>query len=227
MAEELAVVDSIKESWDPFKDNLALTFGIPLVMTLVPTIVVVLPIGGLAFVIGLGSALADKSAASGAAMLMLLPLALVGAVLFAIVYGAIRVGWTKICLALVRGESASFGDLKAGLAWMMPFVITMLIVGVATAIGACLFVIPGIFIAVRTAFAPFLVIDQNLGPVDAIKKSNEMVTGISWQILLYLVLYGAANVVTGLVPIVSIVAPFAVMGIFDIALAKIYLSRAK
>ena len=82
--------------------------------------------------------------------------------------------------------------------------------------------IPGVFFAVRTSFAPYLVVDKNLGPIEALKESNEMVTGYSWQILLYIVLYGFTNIVTGCIPVVGAAAA---MGFFDLLLTRLYRYR--
>jgi hypothetical protein len=53
-------------------------------------------------------------------------------------------------------------------------------------------------------------------------RSNELVTGYSWQILIYHCLYFLAGTVGGFIPVVGSIA---VMGYFDMTLAKIYVLR--
>lgn len=73
--------------------------------------------------------------------------------------------------------------------------------------------------------APFLLIDENLGPIEALVKSNELVTGQSWQIFIYFLAYGIINFVAGSIPLLGIVLSVAVMGYFDLALCRMYLQR--
>jgi len=109
--------------------------------------------------------------------------------------------------------------------WLLNFVIVMFIIGVGTAIGGILFVVPGIIFAIRTSMAPFLIVDENLGPIEAIVKSNELVTGYSWQLFIYFLAYAVINFVAGSIPLLNMVLPIAVMGFFDLALCRIYLMR--
>ena len=49
-------------------------------------------------------------------------------------------------------------------------------------IGIVFLIIPGIIIACRLAFVPYLVMDKNLDPVAAVEKSWEMTLGHGWKI---------------------------------------------
>ena len=49
-------------------------------------------------------------------------------------------------------------------------------------IGIVFLIIPGIIIACRLAFVPYLVMDKNLDPVAAVEKSWEMTKGHGWKI---------------------------------------------
>lgn len=67
-------------------------------------------------------------------------------------------------------------------------ILRSLIVGIAT----CLFIIPGIYVAVRLIFSEYAVIDQNMGIIEAMKYSWRITKGSFWR------LFGAA-IVGGLV----------------------------
>jgi uncharacterized membrane protein len=221
------VMELLKQAWEPFKANLGLTLGVPAVLMIVPFLLVGLPACFAAFIIVGAAALGHHSAVTqGPGMLMaLMPVIIIGAPLFAVVYNAIRVGWTKILLSLARGESAAFSDLFQAKEWFLNFLVVNVIIGIATAIGGFCLVVPGVFIAVRTSLAPFLVVDQHLGPIEALIRSNELVEGYSWQIALYLLLFFAANMVVGAVPFIGQILPVAVLGYFDLAMAMIYIMR--
>jgi uncharacterized membrane protein len=57
--------------------------------------------------------------------------------------------------------------------------------------GTILLIIPGIYWAVRYRFSMYAVIDEGLGPVDAIKRSGQLTRGVWWHLFLfYLVMIG-------------------------------------
>ena len=57
------------------------------------------------------------------------------------------------------------------------------LLGIAIVIGLVLFVIPGIILAVRLAFVPFLVADEGLGTLDALRASWRRTSGHSWTLV--------------------------------------------
>ena len=206
------------------KDNLFMSVGGAALLCYVPLVVVVVPACILAFVVAGGTAMLTKGN-EFASFMSLLPVALISALFFAVIYNIIRVGWTRITLMLNKGQEATFGEFAQSMPWFVNFLVTCVLIGIATTIGAFFFVIPGVFIAVRTAFAPYLVVEKNMSAVEAIMKSNELVTGYSWQILGYLALLWVANAVSYNIPILQFVLGPAVMAYFDVVLARIYLMR--
>ncbi|HEY9792306.1 MAG TPA: hypothetical protein V6D22_18025 [Candidatus Obscuribacterales bacterium] len=218
---DIPPIDMVKSAWEPFKDNLLLTLGVPAILIYVPLILVAVPVSIISVIVLGAAALTNPKS-----MLAIWPVVVIGCFAFAVVYNLIRVGWTRILLKLAAGEHPPFSELTKATPWFWNFLIVNFLIGAATFVGSLFFVLPGIFIAVRTCMAPYLVVDRNMGPVEAIKESNNLVTGYSWQILGYYVMFTVANLVAGFVPIVHIVLPVAVMGFFDLALTKIYLMRA-
>ena len=224
---EVAFMDLFKECIPPVQNNMLIAIGVPAILIYVPLIVVGVPAGIIAFLVAGGTALLTRGsdAQTGAAMLAVMPIAVIAAIAFAVVYNVIRVGWTNVMLKMLRGQTATFGDLAESMPWFVNFLITMVIIGLGTALGTLLFIVPGILIAIRTSMAPFLVVDRNMTPVAALIRSNELVTGYSWQILGYFILYGIANAVATNIPIIQFVSGPAAMGYFDLVLARIYLMR--
>jgi hypothetical protein len=218
---DTSIVDIVRDTWPSFKDYWTVALGMPALLCYVPFLLVGIPAGIVAFVV-MGASAAMKSSAVSMAMI---PVVIVACVCFAAVYNVIRVGWARATLLIAQGQGASFSDMKAGMPWFINFLIVNCVIGIATAIGTLLFIVPGILIAARCSFAPLLVIDENLPPIEAIMRSNQLVTGYTWQMCFYYVAYGVANLIGGLIPFVSIVAPVAVMGYFDLALARIYYLR--
>lgn len=74
-------------------------------------------------------------------------------------------------------------------------VVAALLVGLGTAVGILLFVIPGLVFAFLAQFTLFFVIDRRMAPVDAIRASFTLVTrNLGTVVLLFLAVY-AANLV--------------------------------
>jgi membrane-anchored glycerophosphoryl diester phosphodiesterase (GDPDase) len=74
------------------------------------------------------------------------------------------------------------------------------------AIGFILLIVPGIVLAVRLAFVPFLVVDEGRGPVEALTESWNRTNGYSWTILgaaalaVVIILVGLVLLVVGSIP---------------------------
>jgi len=220
---DVPLIDLIRDSWPVFQSNLGVSLGVPAFLIAIPLLVVGLPTCIIALIAGVLAGLVNKALIMPVEMLI----GLIALPLFALAYSYIRAGWIIITLRMNKGEECRFGDWKNGRRWLINMTLTMFLVGVGTTLASLLLIIPGIFFAVRTSFAAFLVVDEDLGPIEAIKRSNELITGYSWQILLYHALYTFANLVAGIIPVIGMVLPVASMGFFDLALAKIYLYRTE
>lgn len=49
--------------------------------------------------------------------------------------------------------------------------------------GFLLLILPGIYFMLMFMFAPYLVIDKNMGPIEALKASKKITKGIKWDII--------------------------------------------
>ena len=92
-------------------------------------------------------------------------------------------GIIAITLKFVDLEKPSFSDLFHTQS-LINFILTSIISGVIVAIGFVLLVVPGVIFALKLQFAKYLVIDKNMGPVEAIQKSWNMTRKITWNLFL-------------------------------------------
>ncbi len=215
---ETPFIDLIRDTWPLFQDNWKISVGVAAILSYVPFIVVGIPFCALAFIVGVMFGFVNK----GLIFPAMIPIGFLGVIAFAVAYNLVRVGWTRIMLKLVRGESATFSDLKQVKPWWVNFVILHFIIGVGTFLGGWLLIVPGVLFFIRTCFAPFLLIEENLTPVEAIMRSNDLVTGYSWQILGYFCFYFIANIVASSLPVAGLLLQVASMGFFDLTLARLY-----
>jgi len=58
-----------------------------------------------------------------------------------------------------------------------------LLVALVIAAGLILLIVPGIIFALMFMFAPLIVIERELGPIDAMKESNRITRGHKWPLL--------------------------------------------
>jgi hypothetical protein len=65
---------------------------------------------------------------------------------------------------------------------MGEFILVSAFVGMGTALAALFLFVPGAVIAIAWSLAPLLVIDKNMEPLAAIKKSNDLTYGKKWTI---------------------------------------------
>lgn len=212
-------VDLIRNTYPLFSSEWKLTVGGPALYFYLPALVVGIPVVIFALVIGVIVLFVNK----GLYWPAMFPIGLVGVILYALAVNWIRVSWTEIALRLLRGEKPLLAELLKSSPKFINFFLTLLIIGVATAIGGVCFIIPGVFIAVRTAFAPFLVVDENLGPMEALLKSNQLVSGYSWQVLGAFAVLFLVNMVAGLIPLAHLIVTPASAGYFDLVVGQMYL----
>jgi hypothetical protein len=115
--------------------------------------------------------------------LFLLPI-----VIFGLTYGflfmpIIKYGEKYMFLKAVRNEEADLKLLFDGFKTRyLNIVLANLIVFALVLIGFLMIIIPGIIVACRLAFVPYLVMDKNLEPMQAVEKSWQMTRGHGWKI---------------------------------------------
>lgn len=110
-------------------------------------------------------------------------------------------------LRAARGETPDVGDLFVafrGDYWQA--VLASIVLHAIIAIGTALLVVPGIIAAVRLCWVPYLVIDEKLDALVALRESWERTRGYGWTIFgiwllaIPIALVGLILLVVGIVP---------------------------
>lgn len=111
----------------------------------------------------------------------------------------LNMGILKISLVLGRGMSRpSYKELFTTIKPFWVFLGASLLMGLLVAIGMVLLVVPGIIAAITLQFATYLVIDKNLGVVEALKESARITQGNRWKLLGVMIVLALVNVIGGL-----------------------------
>jgi uncharacterized membrane protein len=147
--------------------------------------------------------------------------------LYQLVVGApIGYGAAYAFLRAVRGQRPEVSDLFVPFqrAWLNS-VLANLIVTVAVVIGFILLIIPGIFVAVKLSLVPFIVIDEGLGPFQAIEASWKRTSGHWWTLFLsgllgvIVIIVGFILLIVGSIPATMLVY-LAFAALFDAISAR-------
>lgn len=145
--------------------------------------------------------------------------------LFLAIYFGLRIGWMAICLKISKGQPAPFSEFFSNFSYFLNFLMVNILVSIVVFAGFCLLIIPGVFLGIRLVFAPLLVLDQNLGPIEAMKKSWEMVEGQALKVFLSGVAVFVVNLIVSFIPFLGSIAQIFVTAYYDLLICTIYRNK--
>ncbi len=122
-------------------------------------------------------------------------------------------------LKAARNEKLDIGDTFSGFRNYWNTVGAGALVALAVIAGIILLVVPGIYIACKLAFTPYLVVDRKMRATEAMEASWRMTNGHGWKVF-FIGLLGIPIVIAGLICLVLGVI-ISIMWI-NMALASLY-----
>ena len=170
-----SISGALKFGWEKTKSNFLFILGVT----------------ALSFIISMLSGQIQEVLGEGAPV--------VGMILFVLGYivsSVLTIGYYKIFLKLHDGQHADFKDLYQHYKLFWGYLVTSVIYGVAVVIGLILFVIPGIYLAIKYMFALVILIDEEtISATDALKKSSDITLGVKWSLFGFLLLLILINLI--------------------------------
>lgn len=116
-------------------------------------------------------------------LLFLFPIVLFGLAYAFLFVPVIKYGEKYLFLKAMRDEEPDLKILFEGFKnKYLNIILSNLIVTALIGIGIVMLIIPGIIIACRLAFVPYLVMDRDLDAMKAVEKSWQMTKGYGWTI---------------------------------------------
>src|SRR3989344_423203 len=102
--------------------------------------------------------------------------------LAAIVAGFIlELGLIRAYLDLDNGTEDKIAVLFSEYRLVWRYFGAALLYGIMVVFGLILLIVPGVYLALKYQFFAYLIVDQNLGILDALKQSSEMTRDIKWK----------------------------------------------
>jgi len=106
----------------------------------------------------------------------------------------VGLGIMRMALRFVDGEKGELVDLFSTFSLITSYLIASVLVGLVVMLGFCLLILPGIYWAVRLYMFPWVIVDKQVGPFEAMRQSWAMTDGSFWNMFLLGVLLCGINI---------------------------------
>ena len=100
----------------------------------------------------------------------------------------------RIGLRFCSSEVADFDDLYNQYPKFGNFLVGSILYFLIVVAGLILLIIPGIYWGIRYHFYGYLILDQDMNPIDAIKRSGQLTRGVWWHLLGFWIVMWALTV---------------------------------
>jgi len=131
----------------------------------------------------------------------------------------LAIGFLKIALKLSRDQKPHISELISNGSYLVSYILGSICYALAVIGGMILLIIPGIILMVMLQMYPYLIIDKNMGPLEALKRSREITKGSRVQLCVFgliLLLFNMAGLLC------LVVGLFFTMPASAVAMAYIY-----
>lgn len=145
-------------------------------------------------------------------------IALLWAIAF-IVSELIHLGFVNISLRYVDQKNVNLGHLFSIFPQIVQFIIANILYSLLVGIGLILFIVPGIYWAVKYCLFPYFIIDKKSGPIEAFKLSGQATHGAKWDLFAF----GIVSIIISWLGLICLVVGlFAALPTIWVASAAIY-----
>jgi hypothetical protein len=114
----------------------------------------------------------------------------------------------RVTVDFSEGRKASFAEsTRAGLAVALPLFLLGTLSAIALALGFVLLVAPGVILYIMWSVAAPALVEERLGPIDALGRSRALTSGARWKIFaLMLVVLASYWIVSGIIGAITVVS---------------------
>ncbi|MBI3980469.1 DUF975 family protein [Candidatus Microgenomates bacterium] len=136
----------------------------------------------------------------------------------------ISMGVLKIYLKVVDGQPYKLEDILSTAHLWLKYLIGSILYVVIVMIGLLLLIVPGIILAVKYQYLMYLVIDEELGPLEALGKSGRITNGNKFNLFIWGLIMALVNAVGVLAFFVGL---FVTIPLTSVASAYVYRKLSK
>jgi len=140
--------------------------------------------------------------------------------LFTVLQILLGMGVVKLALASYDNKKRPFSDIYAPYSLFFNYVIASILYMLIIAGGLVLVIVPGIFWAIRFGYFHYAVIDESLGPIEALKKSYYATSGQEWHLLGFSIVVGIISILFSVV--VPFIGPLVAVSIQALSMGYVY-----
>ena len=101
---------------------------------------------------------------------------------------------TRISLDLYDTGEADLSKIGGLLPQFLPYLGGKILYGLIVLIGLILLVVPGVIVSYMLLYVGYLIIDRNLGPIEALKESKVVTDGSKWHLFLFSLAVALLNI---------------------------------
>ena len=203
MKETFSIKEALQTGWQTFKEKYWFLMGVTLIIMLVPF---------------LTSTVAEQFQGALSAGISLVDFAL---------QTFIGMGLTFIILAVYSKKDVGFKDWLTPAPLFLKYLAVSILSIIATIGGFILFILPGFILMAGLMFATYLVVDKQLGPVDAIKKSWSISKGYKLKLIGFILVILLINLLGIIALLVGLLVTIPVTLLATVHVYRILLKRSE
>jgi len=97
----------------------------------------------------------------------------------------VSLGLIKVSVNFCDGIKGKLDDLLSSFHLVLGYFAAALVYFIIVVAGLLLFVVPGVIWSIKYSMFPYFIVDQQMGPIEAIKASGKATSGAKWQLFLF------------------------------------------
>lgn len=102
-----------------------------------------------------------------------------------VVNQTVTLGLFNVYLKFRDNGTAEFGDMFTIFPRLPAYLGASIIAGVAVCVGLVLLIVPGIYMLIRLSLVPWVIIDENAGPIEALQRSWDLTRGRAIDLFIF------------------------------------------
>ena len=133
-------------------------------------------------------------------------------IIITLVLFPLGVGLGLLGIRRAAGKDTPVSTLWEPYSHALPLIVMFVLMAVLIIAGFFLLVLPGIYLSIAYSFAPYLIVEKNMGVWEALETSRKAITEYWWRYLglmlvaLLLIIIGSIPLLLGLIWVIPIVA---------------------